>query len=670
MKKIFTKKEEAREDNDEIEDLREAVLKARMPEPVEKIALKEVDRLLKISPSAAEYTIGMNYIDYMLTLPWHKSTEDDLDITHAESVLNREHFGLTNIKERILEHLAVRVMKLSEEKRILVVDDENITCKNLEHVLTRDGYTVDTVLNGNDALALLKARPYDLVITDLKMDKVDGMSILEHVKQEGLPTEVIIITGYATVPTAVDAMKKGSYHFLAKPLKLEEVRRTVRKALERKHGIFESKSAVLCFAGPPGTGKTSLGMAVAESLNRKFVRMSLGGIKDEAEIRGHRRSYVGAMPGRIVQEIRRAESNNPVFMLDELDKIGGMDVKGDPAAALLEVLDAHQNHSFMDHYLDVPFDLSRVMFIATANVTGNIPAPLLDRLEVIVLSGYTTGEKVKIAFDYLIPRAIEETGLSGVSPHFEEASVRKIIKGYTREAGLRNLERKIASVCRKIALKIVKSENRENGLRVSPEMVEAFLGPELFFSEAAQAKERKGFATGLALTESGGEIIFVEATRMTGHNKLILTGSLGGIMKESAQAALSYSRSHADVFGLSDGSFEDMDVHIHVPAGAISKDGPSAGLTIAAALLSLFMGKPCRRDVAVSGELTLSGRILPVGGIREKTMAAAEAGIKTVIFPAKNKGDIRAIPQEILDKIEIKTVDDIREIVKSVLRMP
>ncbi|MFO7751908.1 MAG: endopeptidase La [Desulfobacteraceae bacterium] len=667
MKNFFTKKMEEREDINEIEELRNAVLQTGMPDHVEAIALKEVDRLLKISPSSAEYTIGMNYIDYMLSLPWNKTTEDDLDISRAEGILNLEHFGLDKIKERILEHLAVRVMKLSDRKRILVVDDEKVTCRNLEHVLQKEDYIVESVSDGNDALSILGAKTYDLVVTDLKMEGVDGMTILEKVRRDCPSTEVIIITGYATVSNATDAMRKGSYHFLAKPLKLDQVRQTVKKALSVKGSVLDSRSPVLCFAGPPGTGKTSLGMSIARSLKRQFIRISLAGLKDETEIRGHRRSYVGAMSGRIIQGIRRVESSNPVFMLDELDKIGA-EFKGDPAAALLEVLDPQQNFGFMDHYLDVPFDLSKVMFITTANVISAIPAPLLDRLEVIHLSGYTMEEKMKIAFDYLIPRAIEDTGLAEVAPRFEEGSVRKIIKEYTREAGLRSLERKISSICRKIALRIVKSKNERESLVVTPQLVEQLLGPEKFFFEVALAKERIGFATGLAWTEAGGEIIFVEATRMAGHNKLILTGSLGNVMKESAQAALSYLRSHTKIFNLPEMVFDGQDIHIHVPAGAIPKDGPSAGLTVAVALVSLFTRRPCRRDVAMSGELTLSGRILPVGGIKEKILAAAEGGIGTVIFPRKNQGDLKAISREVLEKVEVKTANEITEIIDAVLK--
>lgn len=407
--RIFKKGEEA-EVFTEIEELKETVRHANMPETVEKVALKEIERLSKMGPSSAEYTIGINYIDYLVSLPWNRMTEDRLDMKTAETILDEEHYGLPEIKDRILEYLAVRILKASRKHRMLVVDDEKMARMNLEHVLKKEGYIVLTAASGVEALELMEKESFDVILTDLKMEKVDGMGVLEKAKSLDPNTEVIIITGYATVPTAVEAMKKGSYHFLAKPLKLDEIRSTVQKALSKKKAQLASRGPILCFVGPPGTGKTSLGMSIARSLRRKFVRISLGGMKDEAEIRGHRRSYVGALPGRIVQEIRRIETKNPVFMLDELDKIG-QDFKGDPASALLEVLDPEQNTQFIDHYLDVPFDLSRVMFIATANTLDLIPGPLLDRLEVLMLSGYTEQEKEQIAFRFLISKEIEEAGL-------------------------------------------------------------------------------------------------------------------------------------------------------------------------------------------------------------------------------------------------------------------
>ncbi len=652
---------------EQVDELKEMVRHARMPEPVEKVALKEIERLSKMGPSSAEYTIGINHIDYLVSLPWNRVTEDRLDIKIAENILSEEHYGLNEIKDRILEYLAVRILKSSQKHRMLVVDDEKMTRMNLEHVLKKEGHTVLTAASGVEALELMEKERFDVILTDLKMEKVDGMGVLEMAKSLDPSTEVIIITGYATVPTAVEAMKKGSYQFLAKPLKLDEIKSTIQKALSKKRAQLTSRGPILCFVGPPGTGKTSLGLSIARSLRRKFVRVSLAGLKDEAEIRGHRRSYVGALPGRIIQEIRRVEIKNPVFMLDELDKIG-QDFKGDPASALLEVLDPEQNTQFIDHYLDVPFDLSRVMFIATANTVDPIPGPLRDRLEILTLSGYTEQEKEQIAFKYLIPREVEEAGLSGYSMSFTPEAIQKIIREYTREAGLRNLQREIASICRKTVRGILDGEGKEKEYVITAEGVERHLGPRKFHFEVMEAKKRVGVATGLAWTESGGEIIFVEATKMKGKNQLILTGSLGDVMKESAQAAMSYVRSHIDRFDIPEDFFQKHDIHIHVPAGAIPKDGPSAGLTIAIALISLVIGRPIKRDTALTGELTLSGRILPVGGVREKVLAAHRAGVKSVVFPAKNDADLSEIPDDIKKELNIITVSEVDEIVDLVLQ--
>ncbi len=664
--RIFSKGKD-KEPLSEIEELKAAVINAGMSEAVEKVAVKEIERLAKTSPSSAEYTIGINYIDYLVSLPWTRMTEDNLDIKRAESILDKEHFGLSDIKDRILEHLAVRILKMTRQYKILVVDDEKMTRRNLEHVFKKDGYVVETAGSGIEALDLLQQSAFDVIVTDLKMEKVDGMDVLDHAKAKDPSTEVIIITGYATVSTAIEAMKKGSYHFLAKPLKLNEIRDTIAKALFKKKDRLEPKGPVLCFVGPPGTGKTSLGKSIARSLERKFVRMSLAGMKDEAEIRGHRKSYVGALPGRIIQEVRRAETRNPVIMLDEIDKIG-QDFKGDPAAALLEVLDPEQNTHFVDHYLDVPFDLSRVMFIATANTIDPIPGPLLDRLEVINLSGYTEEEKENIAFNYLISREVEEAGLAGDPPVFTPEAIRKIIREYTREAGLRNLQRQIAAVCRKIARNTLAGKSKDKPGGITPEVVEQLLGPGKFHFEVAEAKDMVGVATGLAWTEAGGQIIFIEAAKMKGKNNLTLTGSLGDVMKESAQAALSYIRSHNELFNISEDIFDQHDIHIHVPAGAIPKDGPSAGVTIAVALISLLTDRPVRRNVALTGELTLSGRILPVGGVKEKVLAAHRAGVKTVIFPAKNEADIQDIHPGIKKDLNIYAMDELPEIVNLVLK--
>jgi ATP-dependent Lon protease len=648
----------------DLEKLRESVRHAALPANVEQVALDELANLAQSSPAATEYTIGINYLNYLLSLPWHKTTPDNLDINRAEQILNQEHFGLSEVKERILEHLAVRILKNSAKPRILVVDDEPIARRNLEHVLSQENYLVKTAADGGEALRLLAAERFDVVVTDYRMEKIDGLAVLEAVKELSPETVVIMVTGYATMPTAVQAMRQGSYHVLAKPLKLEELRQTIREALAEKSAGLESKGPILCLAGPPGTGKTSLQKSIARSLERKFIRLSLAGIRDEAEIRGHRRSYVGALPGRIIQEIRRGGSRNPVFMLDEIDKLS-RECKGDPAAALLEVLDHQQNSHFTDHYLDVPFDLSKVMFVATANNVEAIPAPLLDRLEVLYLSGYMLEEKEEIARRHLIPRAIREAGLADQPPTFTTAAIEKIISEHTREAGLRNLQRQIAAICRKSARELLRQRDsdQETDQRITPEVVETLLGPRKYFQETAGLRERIGVATGLAWTGMGGELIFVEATMMQGHNNLILTGSLGEVMKESAQAALSYLRSNTARYDIPADFFENTDIHIHVPGGAIPKDGPSAGLTIVVALLSLLSKRPTRLDIALSGEVTLTGRILPVGGIKEKMMAARRAGIKTVILPEKNRGNLREIPEPLAQSLQVILVNEVSEVV-------
>lgn len=441
---------------------------------------------------------------------------------------------------------------------------------------------------------------------------------------------------------------------------LEKVKERILEFLAVRSLREKIKGPILCFVGPPGVGKTSLGKSIARSLGRKFIRLSLGGMRDEAEIRGHRRTYIGALPGRIIQEIYRCGANNPVFMLDEVDKIG-QDFRGDPASALLEVLDPEQNFSFSDHYLDVPFDLSNVMFITTANLMDTIPPPLRDRMEVIHLSGYTDEEKEKIAFRFLIPKELEENGLSGSPPGFEVESVYKIIRDYTREAGVRNLQRTIASICRKTAKEVM----RKKPLRASitPQMVEEFLGPRKFFDEVAAEKDRIGVVTGLAWTETGGDIIFVEATRMFGRRELILTGSLGAVMRESAQAALSFVRANCAEWGIPERIFRNMDIHIHVPAGSIPKDGPSAGITMASAIVSLLTQRPARRDVAMTGEISLSGRVLPIGGLKEKLLAAHRAGVRRVVVPKRNRVDMEDVPATVRSDLEIVFIDDVREAV-------
>jgi ATP-dependent Lon protease len=664
--KLFKKAEEPQPPDPVIEELKKKISAAVLPPDAEEVALKELEMLGRINPSTSEYTIGLAYIQYLVSLPWSIRTEDNLDIMRAERILDEDHYGLRPIKERILEHLAVKTLRMNRRPQLLVVDDEEVARRNLEHILSKENYTVDTAANGVEALARLRESSYDVILTDFKMEKIDGMEILEKTKSIAPQTQVIMITGYATIDTAVEAMKKGAFHYLAKPFKLDDVRETVRQALERTNLHTEMKGSVLCFAGPPGTGKTSLGRSIARALGRKFGRISLGGVKDEAEIRGHRRTYAGAMSGRIVEEIRRSGSCNPVLILDELDKIG-YDFKGDPGSALLEALDPVQNSQFMDHYIDMPFDLSRVMFIITANVADNIMAPLRDRMEVIQFSGYTEEEKVMIASEFLVPRQIRETGVSVYPPEFANEGLLKIVQEYTHEAGIRDLDRHIASICRKIAREFVQHGVGAQCITVNKDLVERFLGPRKYYFETAEEMDRVGVTTGLVWTEVGGDIIFVEALKMKGKQELILTGSLGGVMKESAQAALSYVRSNAGRFGIDEDFFENHDVHIHVPAGAIPKDGPSAGVTIALALLSLLTGRPAKRSAAITGELTLSGRILPVGGIKEKILAARRARLKTVVLPSKNKVEIDSLPEEVKGKLEIVFAETVEDVVGSVL---
>jgi ATP-dependent Lon protease len=662
----FFKKADGKQQPAAIEELRERILSIKLPQPVSDIAGRELETLSKISPSSAEYSIGLTYIDYLLSLPWNKSTEDNLDLARAEKVLNERHYGLGKIKERILEHLAVNILIMNKKPRVLIVDDQEIARKNLAHVLEKENYRVATADNGLEALELMETSDFDVILTDLRMERMDGIEVLEKAKLRCADSRVIMITAYATIDSAIDAMKKGAFHYITKPFKLEEVRTVVRDAIEKKASTISGRGSVLCFAGPPGTGKTSLGRAIAEALHRKFTRISLGGIKDEAEIRGHRRTYAGAMPGRIIEEIRRSQVMNPVIMMDEVDKIG-QDFKGDSLSAMLELLDPEQNRTFMDHYLDVPFDLSNVLFIITANVAENIQDPLKDRMEIIEFTGYTEDEKIKIGLRHLVPRQVQEKGLTESPPSFTAGAMSKIILEYTREAGIRDLDRQISAICRKIAAQLVKNKENLRNITVTPDMVERYLGPRKYYFELANEEDRIGVATGLVRTETGGDIIFIETAKMKGDKQLILTGSLGNVMRESAQAALSYIRSNASAFGIPDDFFDTHDIHVHFPAGAIPKDGPSAGATIAVALVSLLTGKPARRDIAVSGELTLSGRILPIGGIKEKLLAARRAGVKKVLLPLKNKVDLEDLSEDVKQGLDLHLTERIEEIVKAVL---
>jgi ATP-dependent Lon protease len=522
----------------EIEEYLENIIKAKMPEDVEKEAKKQLKRLEQMYPDAAEASIVRAYLDWMVELPWSKKTKDKLDIKTATKILDEDHYNLEKVKERILEYLGVRKLK-----------------------------------------------------------------------------------------------KK-------------------------------MKGPILCFVGPPGVGKTSLGKSIARALGRKFVRISLGGVRDEAEIRGHRRTYIGALPGRIIQGIKQAGSNNPLFMIDEIDKVGA-DFRGDPSAALLEVLDPEQNNSFSDHYLNVPFDLSNVMFITTANLVDPILPPLKDRMEIIQISGYTVEEKMKIARKFLIPRQMEENGITPKYLEITDKALRHAITHYTQEAGLRNLEREIASLCRKIARKI--AEGKSKLYRIFMGNLHKYLGVPKFLSESEQEINEIGVATGLAWTQSGGEILYIEATTMKGKGVLNLTGQLGDVMKESAQAALSYARSRAKKLEIKLDFYEKMDIHIHVPSGAIPKDGPSAGITMATALISTLTKTPVSKDIAMTGEITLRGRVLPVGGLKEKALAALASNIKNIIIPEKNEKDLEEIPNSIRRKLHFYKVKHMDEILKLAL---
>ncbi|HLE91655.1 MAG TPA: endopeptidase La [Anaerolineales bacterium] len=551
MKAIQRELGEKDEQAAEAEELRKKIEEAKMPEEAEKQAKHELERLSRLPTAAAEYGVIRTYLDWLVSLPWSKSTEDNLEIPHAREILDKDHYGLEDVKERILEFLAIRKLRLDRK-------DE------------------------------AKAPSDDLI------------------------------------------------------------RR-------------EREGVILCFVGPPGVGKTSLGQSIARAMGRKFVRASLGGIRDEAEIRGHRRTYIGAMPGRILQALRRIESRNPVFMLDEIDKLT-FDFHGDPASALLEVLDPEQNTEFRDNYLEVAFDLSQVFFITTANTLETIPGPLRDRMEIIFLSGYTENEKISIAKGYLIPRQIRENSLRENEVKFTDASLQKIIRQYTREAGVRNLERKIGAVCRKVATRIAEGKLAEAA--ITPELVEEYLDHPIFqgSEELNLRTSIPGVVPGLAWTPYGGDILFIEATSMPGGKGFQVTGSIGNVMNESARAALSFVRSRAKILGLNDEFFSKSDIHLHIPAGAQPKDGPSAGVAMATALVSLISGRKVKPRTGMTGEITLRGQVLPIGGVKEKVLAAHRNGLRTVILPKRNEQDLDDVPAEIKNSMKfifVETVDDV-----------
>ena len=527
------------DENVEINELRKRIDEGNYPEEVKKTATKELDRLQRMHPSSAEFTVARTYLDWLLDLPWNVSTEDNLDIKAGEKSLERDHYGLEKVKKRILEYLAVRKLK-------------------------------------NDM-----------------------------------------------------------------------------------------RGPILCFVGPPGVGKTSLGKSIANALGRKFVRISLGGVHDEAEIRGHRRTYIGALPGRIIQGIKKAGFNNPVFMLDEVDKIG-MDFRGDPSSALLEVLDPEQNFSFSDHYVELPFDLSKVLFIATANMMEPIPPALRDRMEIIEIPSYVEEEKLHIAKNFLVPKQVAEHGLKEKQIKFTDDALHLMISGYTKEAGVRNLERKIADVCRGVAMEV--AGGAKKSFVIDNEAIVKYLGNQKFYPEISERINKPGIATGLAWTPVGGDILFIEATKMKGKGNLILTGQLGDVMKESAQAALSFIGANAEALGIETDFREKYDIHIHIPAGAVPKDGPSAGVTILTALVSLLTGRLVRNDLAMTGEITLRGAVLPIGGVKEKVIAAVRSGIKTVILPKRNELDLDEVPSHVREQVKFKFVSEMPEVLSFALR--
>lgn len=647
--------------------LRRRVAETNLPQHATEAVTKEIERLEKMDSAIAEYGLGLTYIDLVLSLPWNVSSPGHLDLARAQALLDNRHCGLAPVKQRILEFLAARTLREQARQSILIVDDEQIARDNIAHILSKDGFRCLTAENGKQALEVLGKEEIDLVVSDLKMDKMDGLELLGVIGRSYQDIPVILVTGFATVDSAVKALKSGAAHYLGKPLNLNELRKTVSEVLQQKQLTEIGKGPILCFTGPPGTGKTSVGRAIAEALRLQFVRISLAGLRDEAELRGHRRTYVGAMPGRIIMELKRTGVNNPVFMLDEIDKIG-QDFRGDPASVMLEILDPEQNGRFMDHYLDIPYNLSRIMFIATANDVSALPGPLLDRLEMIEFSGYTDQEKSTIAATFIIPRQLKAAGLTRELTSFTPAAVEQIVTGYTRESGLRHLEREIATVCRKLALEKIQTDNPPDlPTVVDDSTVSRLLGPRRYHRDAAELAPRIGVVTGLVWSPYGGEIMHVETAVMQGSGQLLLTGSLGDVLQESARAALSLIRSRAQEFGIVDHFFQDIDIHIHFPSGAVSKDGPSAGIAIYAALLSLLTHRPARGDYGVTGEMSLRGRLLPVSGIREKLLAAQRAGLKGVFLPLANQEDVLSLPSDVRADLEIHPVPNADDVVATLL---
>ncbi|XPV75795.1 MAG: S16 family serine protease [Desulfovibrio sp.] len=648
------------------EEISNKVDSADLPVHILDAARDECERLRNTDSSSPDFAISSAYLDFILSLPWKETTKDDLNIQRATEVLNARHYGVANVKERILDFLAVKNLRSQISPNLIIVDDEVIARENLSIIFEHDGFTVRTVGNGLEAVTAMEKEAADIVITDLKMDGMDGLELLEVLRSRWPDTGVIMLTGYATVKTAVEAMKSGADQYLGKPVNLTRLREYVQDLLEHNQRIQGLQGPVLCFSGPPGTGKTSIGKTIAEAMGRKFISISLAGLRDESELRGHRRTYVGAMAGRILQSIQKSGVRNPVIMLDEMDKII-QNFQGDATSVLLEMLDPQQNSSFIDNYLSLPFDLSEVLFIATANVVDRIPAPLRDRMEMIEFSSYTSYEKMQIVQDYMLPNQLLKHGFSIHEIALPPTTMKRLINDYTCEAGLRSLDKLIATLCRKIARRKLYEQNDCAPITLSANELPEILGAPPHFSATVAAVAKIGVATGLVWSENGGEIIFVEAGRMHGNKNLLLTGSLGEVLRESAQTALSFIRSNASTFGLAEDFFETSDIHIHIPAGAVTKEGPSAGVTIAVAMLSQLTGRSVHQNMAFSGEISLHGDVLPVGGVREKIMAAARAGVSTVILPEKCSQVVKQLESEVLDGLEIKLVSRLEEVLEIAL---
>lgn len=649
-----------------LSELRSRIEIAGLPAAVFDIVIAEYESLSKLDPGSPEFNVSFNYVEFVISLPWSKVSRDNLDLDRAESILALRHHGLQQVKERILEYLAVKKLHTLNRSSVLIVDDEEITRDNLSYFFEQGGYEVLTAADGKAALEAMELKPANVIVTDLKMQGIDGLDLTSEVRERWPETGIVMLTGYASVSTAVSAMKQGADHYMSKPVNLGKLQEHVAALADRGGSYLDLNGPVLCFSGPPGTGKTSIGQAVAEALDRKFIRISLAGLRDEAELRGHRRTYLGAMPGRIMQEVQKCGVRNPVIMLDEMDKII-KNFDGDATAVMLELLDSQQNSSFVDNFLGVPFDLSEAMFIATVNDANRLSAPLMDRMEFIEFTGYSLEEKSVILRKYLLPEQLHRHGLGRNQVSVNEETARHLILGYTREAGLRGLEKELASLCRKLARRFLDSGLAPEDNLLEIEDVENILGPpKIEFSKAFEGA-RVGMTTGLVWTRDGGEIIFIEAASMQGNKQLILTGSLGEIMRESARTALSFIRSNAEKYGVEAGFFDSRDIHIHIPAGAVSKEGPSAGVAIAVSLLSLLTGRPVRQDTAISGELSLLGEMLKVGGIRDKLLAASRAGLERVVLPEKCMMEVGGIEPEVVSPLELIFVSSMDEVVAAML---